>query len=94
MRAQPRRAARRDTNEAAIIRGLEQCGYKVWQLNSWVDLLVYRADCKLRVLEVKNPDKPPSKRRLTPTEKEFLVSVGACGGVVLTLEEALELLRV
>lgn len=40
-------------------------------------------------IEVKDPGKPPSARKLTPDEQAFAARWGSCYAVVLTLDEAL-----
>ena len=84
----PIRAKRRDVNEKEIIDGLKAASCSVLQLDV-VDLLVGRAGANF-ILEVKNPDQPPSKRRLTESEDAFIRSWrGRPVVVVETLEEAL-----
>jgi hypothetical protein len=61
-----RRAAKRDDNERAIIQALQAAGAYVMPLNE-VDLLVA---CRgyWHVMEIKDPSKPLSSRRLTYDE--------------------------
>lgn len=69
------RLSRRDDNEGAIIDAFESCGCQVWQLGEdgpadlIVDIGASALHHRLRLVEVKDPAKPPSKRRLTPTQK-------------------------
>lgn len=67
-----RRAARRDANERRVIDALRACGAYVKQINDegLADLLVYYRGHTL-ILEVKDGDKPPSARALTPAEQKF-----------------------
>lgn len=67
-----RRAARRDANERRVIDALRACGAYVKQINDEgaFDLLVYYRGHTL-ILEVKDGDKPPSARALTPAEQKF-----------------------
>jgi hypothetical protein len=70
-----RRAARVDSNHAKIVKVLRYAGCKVRSLASvgqgMPDLLVgYHG--VLHLLEVKDGNKPPSKRRLTKDEQEFI----------------------
>ena len=64
-----RRAARIDGNHAAIVEALQKAGWLVQSLaavgNGVPDLLVCSPDGELRVIEVKDGSKPPSKRELT-----------------------------
>ena len=67
-----RRAARRDANERRVIDALRSCGAYVKQINDegLADLLVFYRGHTL-ILEVKDGDKPPSARALTPAEQKF-----------------------
>lgn len=64
----------KDTNEPAIVKELKSKGCSVLALSSRgfsIDLLVgYNGRNVL--FEVKNPDLPPSKRRLTEKERDFI----------------------
>ena len=66
-----RRAARTDANQAEIVRALESLGCTVQSLaavgGGVPDLLIGWRGLNL-LLEVKDGDKVPSKRRLTPME--------------------------
>lgn len=69
-----RRAGRTDSNQTAVVDALRAVGAKV-AITSQVgggfpDLVVTFRDC-VHLLEVKDGDKPPSARRLTPAELEF-----------------------
>ena len=88
-----RQAAKRDDNELQIVQGLRAIGAFVQPLDE-IDLLVgYRGYWHL--LEVKDPAKPLSKRRLTYDEMEFVRKVKneAPVHVVETLEEAISVVR-
>ena len=67
-----RRAARRDANERRVIDALRACGAYVKQINDegLADLLVFYRGHTL-IIEVKDGDKPPSARALTPAEQKF-----------------------
>ena len=67
-----RRAARRDANERRVIDALRACGAYVKQINDegLADLLVFYRGHTL-IFEVKDGDKPPSARMLTPAEQKF-----------------------
>ena len=65
-----RRAARRDDNEKEIVLALRKAGAYVKFLDDPCDLLVgYQGRSIL--FEVKDGNKPPSARKLTPNEQEF-----------------------
>ena len=88
-----RRAAKRDDNELSIVQGLRAAGAFVQALDV-IDLLVgYRGYWYL--MEVKDSDKPLTKRRLTFDEMQFVVNVKnrAPVHVVETLEQALTVIR-
>jgi hypothetical protein len=80
---------RRDGNEALIIEGLRRCACDVYHLNWPADLIVGVAG-RNYLLEVKDPEQPPNKRRLTPVEQDFHDNWRGQVAVVETLEEALE----
>lgn len=88
-----RQAAKRDDNESSIVDGLRALGAFVQPLDQ-IDLLVgYRGYWYL--LEVKDSDKPLSKRRLTYDEMDFIRRVRneAPVHVVEDLEQAIKILR-
>ena len=72
-----RRAARTDDNHAEIVAALRGCGCLVQSLaavgKGVPDLLVQRNDV-LYLLEVKDGNKPPSRRLLTPEQEKFLAA--------------------
>jgi hypothetical protein len=64
----------RDANEPEIIGAFQDLGCSVWPLceKEPADLLVLIPGAihhRLRLIEVKDPAKPPSARELTPTQK-------------------------
>lgn len=67
-----RRAARRDLNEAEIVRGLRAAGAFVKAINDagTFDLLVFHNGQTI-LMEVKDGAKPPSARKLTTAEQKF-----------------------
>lgn len=71
----PRRAARIDENQPGIVKALRRTGCKVLSLASLgqgcPDLLVCNSRGQLFLLEVKDENKPPSKRKLTPMQVEL-----------------------
>lgn len=80
-----RHAAKRDVNEAQIVRALEQMGCLVLKLDS-IDLLVWRqSEGRLYLLEVKTKS---SRSRLTATQQDLLER-GWPMTVVTTPQEAI-----
>lgn len=88
-----RRAARVDANQAEIVAALRRAGCSVQSLaavgNGVPDLLVGSRGLNW-LLECKDGDKPPSKRRLTADEMEWRDAW--CGSVVTVYgpQDALE----
>ena len=86
-----RRAAKIDDSHSEIVSGLRQAGCRVLSLaaigHGCPDLLALSGG-RLYLLEVKNPDMPPSKRRLTADQSTFhsLWPVS----VVMNIEQALK----
>lgn len=69
-----RRAARRDANEAGIVRALREIGCLVEPISGKgvPDLLVWSPLSKrIVLLEVKDGSKSPSARKLKPAQVEF-----------------------
>lgn len=94
----PKYARARDANHAAIRDGLRRCGFTVRDIgglgDGWPDLAVkHRGTGKVKLLEVKDPSKPPSARKLTPAEEEVRDLLGDLYVVVETLEEAVAAMR-
>jgi hypothetical protein len=90
-----RRAARRDANERRVIDALRACGAYVKQINDegLADLLVYYRGHTL-ILEVKDGDKPPSARALTPAEAKFHAEWPGTNLYIVTSEhDALDILK-
>lgn len=87
-----RRAGKVDANQAAITHDLRKLGYSVWITSNFgqgaPDLVVGK-DGKTYLFEVKDGSLPPSKRQLTPDEKEFKASWKGHYAVIETTEEAL-----
>lgn len=90
-----RRASRRDANEQRVIAALRACGAYVKQINDegTFDLLCwYRGHTLL--LEVKDGDKSPSARALTPAEAKFHAEwPGQNLHIVNSEHEALDILK-
>lgn len=88
-------ASRRDANERRVIDALRACGAYVKQINDAgaFDLLVYYRGWTL-LLEVKDGDKPPSARALTPAEAKFHAEwPGQNLHIVNSEQEALDILK-
>lgn len=64
-----------DHNHKSICDGLRQTGCSVLSLapmgHGVPDVLVFHPRTGLALFEIKNPDMPPSKQRLTPDEAKF-----------------------
>ena len=64
-----------DANQGVIVAALRAVGVKVHVTSDlgdgFPDLVCYRAGFGVRLLEVKDGDKPPSKRRLTEEQCRF-----------------------
>jgi hypothetical protein len=90
-----RLASRRDVNERRVIDALKACGAYVKQINDAgaFDLLVYYRGYTL-LLEVKDGDKSPSQRALTPAEAKFHAEwPGQNLYIVNSEHEALDILK-
>ena len=66
-----RTAARKDSNQAAIVAAFEAAGATVWPIGLPVDLLVGYRGCNLLV-ECKNGALKPSARKLTKLQSKFM----------------------
>ena len=84
-------AARRDANEGEIVEALRRAGCSVIRLHA-VDLLVGRRGQNW-LMEVKDGNKPPSARKLTPTQRALRNGWRGQYTVVTSAEEALELVN-
>jgi hypothetical protein len=94
-----RRAAKVDRNHGEIADALTQCGAWVIDCSAvgqgFPDLLVSHRG-RLLMVEVKDGKKPPSARKLTPSQEVFHARAAANGvpvHVVASLEQAIELVR-
>lgn len=84
----PRYGKRVDANQLDIVQALERIGCDVCEVGWPLDLLVgYRQ--RNWLLEVKDPDKPPSERRLTDDEQKFFINWRGQKAKVETVDEAL-----
>lgn len=90
-----RRAARTDANHAPIRDGLRGHGYVVHDTygagDGFPDLVVGTAGLNI-LLEIKDPSKPPSKRKLTDSQEDFHRDWEGQVNVVHTLDEALNVI--
>lgn len=88
-----RRAAKVDDNQGEIVDALRQIGASVTLChgvgNGFPDLAVGWQD-KTYLLEVKDGDKPPSARALTPAQVEWHLKWRGHKAVVENVREALE----
>lgn len=90
-----RRAAKRDANHAEIVLALRKVGCGVIDLaavgGGIPDLLVGAPTWphKLHLLEVKDGEKPPSARKLTPDQQRFHAEWKGEIHVVKSIDEAL-----
>jgi hypothetical protein len=92
-----RRAAKIDANHAEIVAALRKIGCKVQSLAAVgagvPDLLVMRG-FRLYLVEIKDGNKPPSARKLTPEQAKWHQEwAGAPLVVVTSVEEAIEAMR-
>lgn len=87
-----RYAKQRDENEPEIVAALESIGCTVQRLDQPVDLLVGRGANNV-LMEVKNPAKIPSQRRLTKAQKTFFKTWRGQVCKVETAEEAIEVVQ-
>jgi hypothetical protein len=87
-----RRAARVDRNQPEIVQALRDAGASVTPLHmvgkGFPDLAVGRAGMTF-LLEVKDGNKPPSRRRLTADEEAFFNSWRGHAAVVESVDDAL-----
>lgn len=91
-----RRAAKIDGNHGEIVAALRKAECSVVSLakvgNGCPDLLVGRLVDGFRenfLLEVKDPSKPPSHRKLTPAQEQFFAEWNGQRAKVETVEQAL-----
>jgi hypothetical protein len=95
-----RHAKRTDRNHAEIRAGLRKLGYDVLDLSDvggGVPDLCVNSECFYMppcFLEVKDPKKPPSARKLTTSEEKWVMYCGAITFVVTTLDEAVQSIKI
>jgi len=88
------RAARVDSNQKQIVADLRKAGYSVLHthiLKNCFDILV-GARNRNYAFEIKDPNQPPSKRKLTDGEKDFMQYWQGQINVVETTEEILKII--
>ena len=89
-----RRAARTDANHTEVVKALRRIGASVVSLASVgagiPDILCGHNGLNW-LFEVKNPEQPPSKRRLTDDEQAFMIAWRGQYAVVETAEQAIAL---
>ncbi len=78
-----------DGNQKALVKELRSVpGVSVWIINTEMDIVVgYRG--QNFIFEIKDPDKPPSGRKLTDNEIKFLETWTGQADVVFTAEDVL-----
>jgi len=86
-----RRAARTDANKSQIVKALHAAGAKTYDLKLPVDLLVHRAG-RLILMELKDGSKPPSERKHTKLQADF-IAAGWPVATVKSVDEALAALN-
>ena len=90
-----RTIARVDDNQPEIVRQLKQLGVTVLhvhQLKNCFDILVGYKGVNY-AFEIKDPDKPPSKRRLTEGEQKFFDTWKGQINKVETLDEIIKIIK-
>lgn len=88
------RHRKRDGNHAELVSQLLGVGYSVLDtadLGHGAPDLVVGANGINLLLEIKNPEQPPSKRKLTPDEQDFRDSWRGQYAVVETLEDVIRI---
>ena len=92
-----RRAARVDDNQTEIVTALRKSGASVLitsQLKNCFDILVGFQDVNY-IMEIKDGNKPPSQRKLTPGEQKFKDEWrGGEYHIVNSIDEALKIINV
>lgn len=90
-----RRAAKIDGNQNKIVEQLRKCGFSVAitsQLGKGFPDIVVGAKCKNYLFEIKDPEKPKSKRMLTHDEAIFKTLWCGQYEVIETIDEALKII--
>lgn len=90
-----RRASKIDANQPEIVKALRKLGYSVLhvhQLKNCFDILV-GAKGKNYAFEIKDGSLPPSKKKLTPGEKDFFETWQGQVNVAESLEDILKIIN-
>ena len=91
-----RRAARVDANQGEIVKALRALGFSVFDASSlgggFPDIVVGKRGVN-HLMEIKDGNKPPSARNLTPKEAQFFNLWQGEATVINSLEEALKVLH-
>lgn len=90
------RAARVDANQAEIVAGLRHYGCTVHSLHTvgkGVPDLLVGYDQINHLMEIKDPNARPQDRQLTPKQKEFFNSWEGSCHIVMTIEDAIEIVE-
>ena len=91
-----RTRARVDANQKEIVEGLRKMGLSVLhthQLKGCFDILVGHKGFNF-AFEIKDPEQPPSKRRLTPDERTFFDGWNGQVDKIESLDDILEIIKV
>lgn len=86
------RSNKADANQSEIVQGIRDAGYSVCVTSmvgdGFTDIVCGGLGRNI-LIEIKNPDMPPNKRKLTPEQVRFHKEWQGPIGVAETLEEAL-----
>ena len=86
---------RTDANQAAVVRDLRKLGASVAMTSNlgtgYPDILVGWRDRNFW-FELKDPNQPPSKKKLTDDEKDFHLAWSGQIAVIETVEDALDVM--
>lgn len=96
-----RRAAKIDSNQNEIVEGLRKCGWTVQILSAvgkgCPDIVVGAKTSDKGaynfLIEIKDGNKPPSARKLTPDEQKWHTEWKGQVHVINSLEEAIQLIQ-
>ena len=89
------RKARIDSNQPKLVKQIRQLGATVKvvsQIKGFCDIVV-GISCKNYLFEIKDPDKPPSQRKLTPKEIEFRDTWKGRYDIVETIEDVIRIIN-
>jgi hypothetical protein len=90
-----RTAAKKDDNHSEIVKTFERLGWSVLdisQIPNTADILIANGS-RYCVVEIKDGNKPPSKRKLTEGEKRFMEEWRGIWGLVESVDDAIDLSR-